>query len=86
MTGDDVVDDKAARGVEKYPNALDDLSVAGDSGCCIYKSGPDWPVHKGPHAERIVREPRPVNTHAIQYAWLSIGERICDELGAMQLE
>ncbi|KAL6308599.1 hypothetical protein BKA93DRAFT_725412, partial [Sparassis latifolia] len=39
-----------------------------------------WPVRKGPLAQRIVREPRPVHGHAIQPTWVSIGTRICDEL------
>ncbi|OBZ77823.1 hypothetical protein A0H81_02037 [Grifola frondosa] len=77
MAGDDVVF-KATRLTEKYPNAYSDFYGSGTP--CVYKSGPDWPVHKGPLAQGIVREPRPVHGHAIQPTWVSIGTRICDEL------
>jgi hypothetical protein len=77
MAGDDVVS-KATRFTEKYPNAYSDLYGSGTP--CVYKSGPDWPVRKGPLAQGIVREPRPVHGHAIQPTWVSIGTRICDEL------
>lgn len=63
MAGDDVVF-KATRFTEKYPNAYSDFY--GSSTPCVYKSGPDWPVRKGPLAQGIVREPRPVHGHAIQ--------------------
>ncbi|KAI0030319.1 hypothetical protein K488DRAFT_79701 [Vararia minispora EC-137] len=57
---------------EKYPNAYSDFYDSGTP--CVYKSGPDWPVRKGPQAQGIVREPRPVHGHAIQPTWLeSIG-------------
>ena len=69
---------KAARLTEKYPNAYSDFYGSGTP--CVYKSGPDWPVRKGPLAQGIVREPRPVYGHAIQPTWVSIGARICDEL------
>lgn len=77
MAGEDVVS-KATRLTEKYPNAYSDFYGSGTP--CIYKSDPDWPVRKGPLAQGIVREPRPVHGHTIQPTWVSIGTRIWDEL------
>ncbi|KAF9783224.1 hypothetical protein BJ322DRAFT_1110106 [Thelephora terrestris] len=75
--GDNVVP-RATRLTEKYPYAYSDFYGSGTP--CVYKSGPDWPIRKGPMAQGIVREPRPVHGHAIQPTWVSIGTRICDEL------
>ncbi|KAH9947295.1 hypothetical protein B0H21DRAFT_778635 [Amylocystis lapponica] len=69
---------RATRLTEKYPNAYSDFYGSGTP--CVYKSGPDWPVRRGPLAQRNLREPRPVHGHAIQHTWVSIGTRICDEL------
>lgn len=82
MTGGDVAS-KATRLAEKYPNAYSDFR--GSNTPCVYKSGPDWPVRKGPLAQRIVREPRPVHGHAIQPTWVSIGTRICDKLESVSI-
>ena len=77
MTGGDVVS-KATCLTEKYPNAYSDFYGSGTP--CVYKSGPGWPIRKGPLAQGIVREHRPVHGRAIQPIWVSIGMRICDEL------
>ncbi|KAH7882030.1 hypothetical protein F5I97DRAFT_1832632 [Phlebopus sp. FC_14] len=77
MAGDDVVL-KPTSLIEKYPNAYSDFYGSGTP--CVYKSGPEWPVRKGPQAQGIVREPRPVHGHAIQPTWVSIGTQIGDEL------
>ena len=58
----------------KYPNAYSDFYGSGTT--CVFKSGPDWSVRKGPQAQGIVREARPVYRHPIGRTWLSIGERI----------
>ena len=66
---------------DKYPNAYSDFYGSGAP--CVFKSGPDWPVHKGPMALRIVREARPVYRHAIERTWLSIGKRIYGSLDSI---
>ena len=48
---------------DKYPNAYSDFYPSRTP--CIFKSGPDWPVRKGPQAQGIEREARPVYGHAI---------------------
>jgi hypothetical protein len=70
---DDVVS-VATRLTENYPNAYRDFYGSGTP--CVFKSGPDWHVRKGPQAQGIEREARPVYRHAIGPTWLSIGECI----------
>jgi hypothetical protein len=70
---DDVVS-VATRLTDKYPNAYSDFYPSRTP--CVFKSGPDWPVRKGPQAQGIEREARPVYGHAIGPTWLSIGKRI----------
>ena len=65
---------KATRLTDKYPNAYSDFYGSGIP--CVFKSGPEWRVRKGPQAQGIVREARPVYRHAIGSTWLSIGKRI----------
>jgi hypothetical protein len=71
LSTDDVV---AARLTKNYPNAYKDFYGSGTP--CVFKSGPDWHVRKGPQAQGIEREARPVYRHAIWPTWLSIGKRI----------
>ncbi|KIY44819.1 hypothetical protein FISHEDRAFT_77229 [Fistulina hepatica ATCC 64428] len=73
MAADRVVS-KATRLTDKYPNAYSDFYGSGTP--CVFKSGPDWRVRKGPQAQGTVREARPVYRHAIGHTWLSIGKRI----------
>ena len=70
---------------QKYPNAYSDFLGCGTP--CIFKSGPDWPISEGPQIgwKGVVREPRPVYRHAIQPAWISIGQRIYQELDSFDV-
>ena len=84
MTTDDVLSSVTCLS-DKYPNAYCDFYPSGAP--CIFKSGPDWPVRKGPQAQGIIREPRPVNHHPIDNnTWLSIGERIYHKLDSICVE
>ncbi|KAL4251294.1 hypothetical protein ABKN59_006725 [Abortiporus biennis] len=83
MAGD-TVNSKATRLTKNYPNAFSDFYGSGTP--CVYKSGPSWPVRKGPQAQGIVREPRPVYSHSIQLTWISIGNRICDKLESLDIQ
>ena len=83
MTTDDVLS-MATPLSDKYPNAYSDFYGSGSP--CVFKSGPDWPVRKGPQAQGIIREARPVNDHPIQNNWLSIGERIFHTLDTISVE
>jgi hypothetical protein len=69
---------------DKYPNAYSDFYPSGTP--CIFKSGPDWPIRKGPQAQGIEREARPVYGHAIGPTWRSIGVEIYQYLDSMSLK
>ncbi|KAI0801514.1 hypothetical protein C8Q74DRAFT_1401040 [Fomes fomentarius] len=68
---------------DKYPNAWSDFYPSRTP--CIYKSGPDWPVRKGPQAQGFEREVRPVYGHAIEPNCRSIGKRIYQFLDSRSL-
>lgn len=65
---------KTTRLTDKYPNAFSDFYGCGTP--CVFKSGPSWPVNKGPQAQGTVREARPIYDHPIQPVWLDIGTKI----------
>ncbi|KAH8113198.1 hypothetical protein DFH11DRAFT_367544 [Phellopilus nigrolimitatus] len=69
--------------IDKYPNAYSDFYPSRTP--CIFKSGPDWPVRKGPQAQGIELEARPVYAHAIAPTWRSVGESIYQSLDSMSL-
>ena len=74
----------AVRLTKNYPNAYNDFYGGGPP--CIFKTGPDWHARKGPQAQGIEREARPVYRHAIRPTWLSIGKRICHDLDFMNVK
>jgi len=76
----DEVDASKARLTDKYPNAYSDFFGCGTP--CVYKSGDAWRVRKGPQAQGIVREARPVYDHPIQPVWVSVVTRISQALDA----
>ena len=69
---------------DMYPSAYSDFYDSGT--LCVFKSGPDRPVRKGPQAQGIYREVRPVYRHAIEYTWLSIGKRIYHSLDSISVK
>jgi len=69
---------KATRLSDKYAHAYSDFYGTGVA--CVYKSGPSWLIRKGPEAQGIVREVRPVYGHAIGSTWLSTGQLIYESL------
>ena len=69
---------------DKYLNAYSDFYPSRTP--CILKSGPEWPIRKGPsQAQGIEREARPVYGHAIGPTWRSIGKEIYQHLDSMSL-
>ncbi|KAH8115973.1 hypothetical protein DFH11DRAFT_1583254 [Phellopilus nigrolimitatus] len=75
---------KTTRLTDKYPNAFSDFYGCGTP--CVFKSGPSWPVNKGPQAQGIVREARPIYDHPIQPVWLDIGTKISQALDSMAVK
>jgi len=80
MATDDVVSKETCL-TEKYPNAYSDFYGSGTP--CVFKSGPEWQVRKGPEAQGIEREARPVYRHPIRHTWLSIGKCIYYKLDSI---
>ena len=82
-TDDD--DATKTRLTQKYSSAYSDFHGCGTP--CVFKSGPEWPISEEPQTglKGVVREPRPVYRHAIQPAWVSIGQRICQELDSFDV-
>ncbi|KAG2070520.1 hypothetical protein BDR04DRAFT_1100012 [Suillus decipiens] len=81
MTTTDGIISRATRLTDNYANAYNDFHGSGTP--CIFKSGPSWRVPKGPEAQRINREARPVYRHPIEPTWRSIGKRIYDKLDSI---
>ncbi|KAG7094922.1 hypothetical protein E1B28_005728 [Marasmius oreades] len=75
---------RTTRLTDKYSNAYSDFYGSGTP--CVYKSGPSWHVRKGPQAQGIYREARPVYRHTIGRTWLSIGRRIYHELDSIGIK
>lgn len=70
--------------MDKYANAYSDFYGSGIA--CVYKSGPSWPVRRGPEAQGIIREARPVYGHATGSKWLPTGELIYQSLDSMKVK
>ena len=71
-----IVISDSSRLTDHYPAAYKDFYGVPSGATCIYKSGPAWPEHKGPRAQRFFREARPVYGHPIADSWLKIGTDI----------
>jgi hypothetical protein len=71
----------AGRPTDNYANAYTDFYGSGTP--CIYKTGAAWHKRKGPEAQGIVREARPIYRHAIGPTWLSIGKSIYQSLDSI---
>ncbi|KAG7442270.1 uncharacterized protein BT62DRAFT_973805 [Guyanagaster necrorhizus] len=70
----------SSRLTDHYPAAYKDFFGTPSGAPCIYKSGPAWPERPGPHAQRFIREARPVYGHPIAGSWLEIGTEIYKSL------
>lgn len=76
--------DLMIRLTRNYPNAYYDFY--GSDTPCIYKTGPMWPTPKGPDAQGIVHEARPIYRHPIAPQWLSIGKSIMGSLDSANVQ
>ena len=54
---------------QSYPGAFSDFYGLPTNPICIYRTGDEWSVPKGPEAYRIPREARPVFNHPLQDVW-----------------
>jgi hypothetical protein len=68
-----------------YPHAYSDFY--GHDTPCVYKTGPEWPIHTGPDAlQGVERDPRPIYRHPIASQWLSVLARITEALDNLRVQ
>jgi hypothetical protein len=67
-----------------YPNAWKDFYPS--KAPCVFKSGADWEVRKGPEEQGIVRQARTVCRPDIAPVWVSTLEEIIDYLDGVGVE
>lgn len=53
---------------------------------CIYRTGDEWHVPKGPQAQRLLREARPICKHPIQDVWPTLGKEIYEFLDSLEVK
>ncbi|KAF8327856.1 hypothetical protein F5887DRAFT_1083532 [Amanita rubescens] len=73
---------------DSYPGAFSDFYGFPSHPRAVYRTGDKWPVPKGPKAQRVPIEARPIYNHPIQVVWRTLGERVykhLDSLGIMWL-
>ena len=77
-------EDDWSRLTKFYPRAITDFYGSGTP--CVFKTGPEWPVARGPDSQKIVRAARPIYDHPIQPTWLRIAWAIVDSLDSLQIK
>ncbi|KAF8346380.1 hypothetical protein F5887DRAFT_1073567 [Amanita rubescens] len=71
---------------DSYPGAFSDFYGFPSFPISIYRTGDEWRVPKGPQAQRVPREARPICNHPIQAVWRTLGEQVytyLDSLGVL---
>ncbi|KAK0222319.1 hypothetical protein IW262DRAFT_1460632 [Armillaria fumosa] len=69
-----------------YPGAFSDFYGLPSNPFCIYRTGTEWPVPKGPQAQRVPREASPVCNHPIQAVWPALGEQVYELLDSLDVK
>ena len=72
--------------VDSYPGAFSDFYGLPSNPVSVYKTGDTWPVRKGPEAQRVPREARPVCSHPIQDVWPKLGEQVYTFLDSLDVK
>jgi hypothetical protein len=72
--------------VDSYPGAFSDFYGLPTNPVSVYKTGNDWPVRRGPEAQRVPKEARPVCNHPIQDVWPKLGERVYTFLDSLNVK
>ncbi|KAG6842968.1 hypothetical protein H0H93_002705, partial [Arthromyces matolae] len=68
-----------------YPGSKTDFRGFPSNPLCIYKTGDLWPSPKGPEAQTILREARPVYDSSLQDAWYELSVKIYEFLESCQV-
>jgi len=69
---------------DDYPPAYTDFF--GSSMSCIYKKGTVWEVRKGPEAQPLIREARPVYNAEKVESWRSVGQAIWKYIDTLEIK
>ncbi|KAH9035841.1 hypothetical protein EDB84DRAFT_1588082 [Lactarius hengduanensis] len=69
-----------------YPGAFTDFYGFPSNPISVYRTGDTWPVPKGPQAQRVPREPRPVCNHPIQAVWHTVGVQVYKFLDSIEVK
>ena len=80
--------DRALRGSTPSlmcPGAFSDFYGFPSNPISVYRTGEEWPAPKGPQAQRVPREARPVCNHPIQVVWCTLGERVYKFLDSLKV-
>ena len=68
-----------------YPGAFSDFYGFPSHPISVYRTGDEWPVPKGPQAQRVPREARPVCNHPIRAVWHTLGEQVYKFLDSLEV-
>ena len=69
-----------------YPGAFSDFHGFPSNPVCVYRTGDEWLAPRGPEAQCILREARPICNHPIQDVWPTLGKRIYEFLDSLGVE
>jgi len=69
-----------------YPGALSDFYGLPSNPISVYRTGDAWPVPKGPQAQRVSREARPICNHPIREVWPTLGEQVYKFLDSLEVK
>ena len=80
------IDAADALASDSYPGAFSDFYGLPTNPVSVYKTGDAWPVRKGPEAQRVPREARPICNHPIRDVWPKLGELVYTFLDSLHVE
>lgn len=69
-----------------YPGAFTEFYGFPSNPISVYRTGDAWPVPKGPQAQRVPREPRPICNHPIQAVWHTVGVQVYKFLDSIEVK
>lgn len=69
-----------------YPGALFDFYGLPSNPVSVYRTGDAWPLPKGIHPRRVLREARPICNHPIRDVWPTLGEQVYKFLDSLEVK
>ncbi|KAH8115251.1 hypothetical protein DFH11DRAFT_1688466 [Phellopilus nigrolimitatus] len=68
-----------------YSGAFSDFYGFPSCPISVYRTGDEWRVPKGPQAQRVPREARPVCNHPLRDVWRTLGKEVYNFLDSIQV-